>query len=43
MIMDYRAWGSWIGSVRRATPNVWRVGMPLMQSELRVAPEVQQC
>ena len=28
---------------RRAIPNVWRVGMPLMQSGLRAAPEVQQC
>ena len=29
--------------VRNANPNVWHVGMPLMHSELRVAPEVQQC
>jgi len=43
MIMDYRARGSGIGSARRAIPNVWRVGMPFMQSELRAAPEVQQC
>jgi len=41
--MDYRARGSWIGNACRAIPIVWRVGMPLMQSGLRAAPEVQQC
>ena len=29
--------------VRHAIPNVWRVGMTLMHSELCVAPEVQLC
>ena len=28
---------------RRGILNVWRVGMPLMDSRLRAASEVQQC
>ena len=40
--MDYRARTGELDRKRahRAIPNIWRVGMPLMQSGLRAAPEV---
>jgi len=42
--MDYKSTGELDRKhARRAIPDVWSVGMPLMQSGLRAAPEVQQC